>query len=83
MNISRRYVRRGRFGIRRTTVLRTQIRWADDGRDVERDALRKVRQDLCLDVESGVDSEAFYGDAATPQDLIFRYQTTLRRLAKL
>lgn len=84
MNIERAVTKRSGFlGRQKTIVLRTQLAYGDEGREVERNSLNKVRRDLELDEEHGVDSAAFYGDAVTPVEFILRHAKTLKRLAKL
>lgn len=84
MNITRHVVRRSAFlGRRKDVQLRTQVAYGDEGREVAKNTVHKIRTDLELTESDGVDSEAFYGDADTPRDFIFRYQKTLKRLAKL
>jgi hypothetical protein len=63
-------------------VLRTQIHYENDGADVDRNTVRKVRHDLHLSESDGVDSAIFY-DAVDPTPaFIDRYRHTLDRLAK-
>lgn len=82
INISRE-ITESRLFRRRRIILRTQVAYGDEGREVDRNTLHKIRRDLALDEESGVDSDAFYVDSQSPRDFIFRYQRTLKRLAKL
>lgn len=64
--------------------LRTQVYFADDGRDAHVDVLKKIRKDLELDYEHGVDAEDFYGKHPEAMgDFIARYRLTLERLARL
>lgn len=83
MNVSRPVQRYGFLGRRKTVILRTQVAYGDEGREADRNTVHKVRTDLELTDAHGIDSEAFYGDAAAPRDFIFRYQKTLTRLARL
>jgi death-on-curing family protein len=83
LRISRSILRRRLFRTR-SAVLTTQIYWAGDGREIERNTISKVRKDLQLDDLSGTDSAAFYRDAPTSaSEFIVRYRKTLRRLAKI
>ncbi len=66
LNIHRDVLRRRRLGGARLETLQTQVAYSDDGRDVERNTIHKIRFDLQLDEEHGIDSSAFYGQAATP-----------------
>lgn len=85
MNVYRDVRVRGPFGIGwKTRRLHVQITYGDDGREVDRNAMRKLRSALLLDDEHGVDSRAFYsGDPRPAGDFILEYRRILRRLAKL
>jgi death-on-curing family protein len=82
INIERKIEDRLLF-LKRERVLKTQTAYGGDGREVERDTLRKIRRDLFLDEDHGVDSEVFYAGAAAATDFIATYRKTLKRLAKL
>lgn len=81
MNVERT-VKRGRI-FPRDHILRVQVAYGDEGREVERDTLKRIRQELQLDEEHGIDSEIFYGSARAPSDFILQYRKILSRLAKL
>jgi death-on-curing family protein len=67
-----------------TQTLRTQLNFADDGREVEMRTVKKIRHDLQLDEYHSVDSLAFYDNVPmSPGDFIVRYRKTLTRLARL
>lgn len=63
--------------------LRTKIGYADDGRDADPATVHKIRKDLQLDDEHGVDSEVFYRGRPVLDEFIAKYRKTLIRLAKL
>ena len=64
--------------------LRTQVYYADDGRDVPVNTMRKIRKDLRLNEEHGIDSTDFYSKTADQvDDFIVKYRKTLRRLARM
>jgi hypothetical protein len=83
MNISRELVEKHMLGIKRKKVLMTQIHFADDGKDIKKNAISKVRKDLNLDENNGIDSHVFYdqgqGEIA---DFIIKYSKILKKLAK-
>lgn len=83
MNISRTVTERGILGFPKRTLLRTQVAYRDDGRDADRTTVRKIRADLRLDEDHGIDSAAFYSDQPTARDFVHTHQKTLVRLAKL
>nr|WP_231134429.1 type II toxin-antitoxin system death-on-curing family toxin [Motilibacter deserti] len=83
MNIEREHLTRGFLGRTKRVALRTQVAYGDEGREVDRDTLKKIRKDLLLDEEHGIDSSAFYENACLPADFINRYRKTLKRLARL
>jgi death-on-curing family protein len=64
--------------------LSTQVKYTDDGRQAMVDTVKKIRRDLWLDDEHGVDSQSFYQRGGlTPSQFIVKYRKTLQRLAKL
>ena len=84
INIYRRVVRRGPLGRSKERELSSRVFYAGDGTDVERGTVAKVRKDLELDDEHGIDSQSFYAMEVRPaEDFIFTYRKTLNRLAKL
>ena len=81
INITRTKKKNRFFGKRK--ILYTQISHFDDGRDVGRNTIKKIRRDLQLDDSNGVDSLAFYSKGPIgATDFIARYRKTLLRLAK-
>jgi len=85
INISRRViVATGILGMKRERVLQTQTAYGDEGREVDKNAINRLRKELHLDDAHGVDSRSFYeGDAVPASEFIIRYRKTLRRLAPL
>jgi len=85
MNVCRTVEKRvGIFRRPRKTVLRTQVYYGGEGKEVERNTINKIRADLQLNEEHGVDSSAFYDSERTSiDDFIIRYRKTLRRLSRL
>jgi len=80
------FQRRGALGISRSgkKLLRFQMAYAGDGRDVAKSDMKELRRELWLDDEHGIDSAMFYGIDSTPPDqFIADYRKTLVRLAKL
>ena len=85
INISRTVTERTfLFGRIRSRILRTQTFYGDQGREIDKSAVNKIRHDLRLNDEHGVDSSAFYDRLPiSPSDFIVRYRKTLKRLARL
>lgn len=85
LNISRTVIERRRLGLGlKKRSLTSQVKHADDGRQATVDTVKKLRRDLWLDEEHGVDSQAFYNKSGVlPSMFISRYRKTLKRLAKL
>ena len=84
MNITRTVKERGFFGRTKIKRLHTQVTYHAEGRELRNDAINKIRFDLHLDEPNGIDSKAFYENAAVPiGDFIVTYRKTLNRLAKL
>ena len=77
--------RTGVLGIRsRQTILSTKIAYNDEGREVSKDTIAKIRRDLMLDDLHGYDSASFYDNAPECADeFIAKYRKILRRLAQL
>ena len=72
------------FGGPRPRILRIQTYYGDEGRDVDKSALNRIRHDLELDDLHGIDSREFYeNDPASHSEFIVKYRKTLRRLARL
>lgn len=84
INISRDFIRRGRFGRVHREKLRTQVGYQDDGRDADVTVIKKIRFDLRLNDDNGVDSASFYNSQPSEVgDFVLKYRKILRRLAKL
>lgn len=84
VDIIREIEGRGILGRSRSLVLRTKISSRNDGSDVDKATIAKIRTDLRLTEEYGCDSSAFYDSRINVIDEeIARYQNTLKRLAKL
>lgn len=67
----------------RKRTLRTQVAYGGDGREVDKNTVNKIRHDLELDDDNGVDSGAFYDNTPmSPSHFIRTYRKTLRRLAR-
>lgn len=84
--ISRKVVRRraSLLGRDKTVVLHSSVAHVSDGRDIDRNSVKTIRKELELDEEHGIDTAAFYDDAAvSPSEFIKTYHKTLRRLARL
>src|SRR5205823_3903260 len=84
INISRTVPRTRVFRGTRPHVLKIQTHYGDEGREIDKSALNKIRHDLELDDLHGIDSAAFYdSDPASLSEFIVKYRKTLRRLARL
>ena len=80
--ITRIIKKRRFFGDHRLT-LNTQIPNYNDGQDVGKSTIKKIRKDLLLDDQNGIDFHAFYNkETIKVQDFIAYYRKTLDRLAK-
>jgi death-on-curing family protein len=79
--ITRIISREGWF-LRRGRRLQSHNFYAGEGRDVEVNTLQRIRRDLWLDEQHGVDSLAFYGSEPGITEFIAKYRMTLQRLAK-
>ncbi len=63
--------------------LHTQVNYQNDGAEVARNTVAKIRADLHLDEASGIDSSVFYEGLDASELFITQYQRTLRRLARM
>jgi death-on-curing family protein len=63
--------------------LKTQIGYQGEGRDIDRNAVHKVRQDLHLDEEHHIDSAIFYREHREIPAFIVSYRDVLSRLARV
>ena len=78
-----RTIQKGRW-LRRDQTLTTQASYGDEGRDLDKVSIAKIRKDLRLDEPHGIDSASFYDDApAAAGEFIVKFRKTLRRLASL
>lgn len=77
-------VKSGLFGRAKPLHLKANEKHWEDGNDVPKPMVKRIRQALHLDEEHGIDSKAFYGEEGRDvHDFISRYRKTLSRLAKL
>lgn len=77
-----REIEEKKFLKKKKKILKTHIYYGGDGRDVNKSDLGKIRNDLRLNEENGVDSYVFYNRARTSIDeFIVNYRKTLKRLA--
>jgi death-on-curing family protein len=84
VNITRVVEQRAFLNRSKNRELETQVYYRNEGTDVARSTINKIRHDLQLDEEHGCDSSAFYNsDIETIDEIVAQYQTTLKRLAKL
>jgi len=74
--------RGNRINIRRGEY-QTQVRYRNEGTDVERNTIKKIRKDLHLTEENGYDSTVFYNKEEKISGFIQKYRRTLDRLAKV
>jgi hypothetical protein len=69
---------------RREKIATCNIAYGNEGRVLNKSTIRKVREDLQLTEEHGIDSALFYGDVPFIVDeFINKYRKTLHRLSKL
>jgi len=67
----------------RLRELHTQVHYTGEGEDVPITSIQKIRKDLHLNDQHGVDSRSFYDkEPMIATDFISRYRKTLNRLAK-
>ena len=82
--INRTVRRKRRFRMDHTEVLSSRAPYRDEGRDVDKVVVARIRKELELDEIHGIDSAAFYDNApAVAGDFIVKYRKTLHRLARL
>lgn len=75
------------LGIKRTKTLSSSVfgnKNINEGVEVSKGLIKTLRDDLHLNAEKGIDSDAFYANAKmTPGDFIVKYKSTLKRLSRL
>lgn len=62
-------------------LLQTQVAYAGDGTEADREVVHKIRRDLRLDDLHGCDSNTFY-DSAIVDEFITKYRRLLRQLGR-
>lgn len=67
---------------KQSRYLSTQVFWAGDGTEAQKNTIHKIRLELELDEQHGVDGRAFY-DGLELDSMVIEYRNILRRLAKL
>jgi death-on-curing family protein len=75
--------RRRVFGGHHMDKLESRYINTGDGREVGKKILKRIRQELRLDAEHGIDSENFYGGLKGADFFIVEYSQLLRRLARV
>lgn len=71
-----------RINLRRGKLL-TQVFYRNEGTDVEKNTMHKIRKDLELDEEHGYDADIFYTRGPQIPEFINKYRKLLDRLAKV
>lgn len=61
--------------------MRTQVGYRNEGQEVDQKTLGRIRRQLELDEEHGIDSEVFYYSGDQIPSFINKYRQTLKRLA--
>ena len=73
-----------RFVYSKEENLYTQVAYRNEGREVARDTIKKIRRELKLNDEHGIDAKEFYsGSQNDPAYFITRYRKILVRLSRL
>jgi len=75
--------RRRLLGGYRTDVLESHYINTGDGREVPRNVIKRIRQDLQLDADHGIDAQVFYGGQKDPDFFVIEYSQLLKRLARV
>lgn len=82
LKISRKKRNSSFFSFSKT--LSSSLTYGGDGREIRKKVIKKIRTDLELNEQFGIDSAAFYDDSERPvSDFIIKYQKILNRLSKL
>jgi len=71
-----------RINIRRG-LFKTQVGYRNEGTEVSRNIIHKIRKELQLDEKHGYDSDIFYNIGSRIPDFINKYRKLLDRLAKV
>ncbi len=82
IKVTRLKKNRNFFGRDKTLTCNFSVR--NEGEELQVRTIKKIREELELDEDHGIDSAAFYEDTPTAaDDFILKYRKTLIRLAKL
>jgi len=82
--ITRKINESGFLGFKTKRTLQTYIYYGGDGREVTRKDLNRLRADLHLDDEHGIDSATFYAnEPASTGEFIQKFSKILKRLSGL
>ncbi len=82
--ISRTIEKKGILSKVRKQTVSTQTSYRDEGRELRKTSIAKIRKDLQLDEPNGIDSASFYDNApAAAGEFIIKFRKTLDRLARL
>ncbi len=84
LKVTRTIISKTFLGKSKTSTFTSTIHLGSEGSEAPRAIINKLRSDLQLSEEQGIDSAAFYGDSPfSIDDFIVKYRKTLLRLAKL
>ena len=84
ISITRKVHVKRRFRKDHEETLTSRAPYRDEGRDIGRGVIARIRKELQLDDFHGIDSATFYDNApAAAGEFIIRYRKTLHRLARI
>ena len=82
--VTRPFLRPRRLRRPQEVTLSVQVQYRDEGREIPKGVIARLRKELCLDEPHGIDSASFYDNApAAAGEFILQFRKTLRRLASL
>ncbi len=72
-----------RFGMMRQVRHRTNIAYRGENAEINKQAMKDIREKLGLSEKDGFDADAFYDHRTRVDMFIITYQSLLRRLARV
>ncbi len=84
ITVTRAITRRRMLRRPQSATLNIQVPYRDEGREIDKNTIARIRKGLRLDEPNGIDSASFYDNApAAAGEFIVQFRKTLRRLASL
>lgn len=81
--VERTYFEKNIFGLNHKKILRSKIPKLQQGHEVDKGLVKRIREELQLDCDHRIDTDSFYyGRSFSASEFIYKYKNLFRRLAK-